>query len=81
VLSAVTTFSACFASFMWYVAVMLSVCVRACCTCLWDRQVHQTRTHTDNITATYQINEAKQAEKVVTALSTKDDPLRMVKQL
>ena len=80
-LSAVTTLSACLRRQVVYLI----------CTCLWDvwlfhsqtshRQVHQARTHIDDITATYQINEAKQAEKVVKALSTKDDPLKMVKQL
>ena len=46
-------------------------------------QVHQVRTHIDNITATYQINKlmTQTSREVVTALSTKDGPLKMVKQL
>ena len=111
---------------------MLSTCVCACLMYLFvgclvvnetsHRQVHQARTHIDNITATYQINNltrqtsregsnhnqtshrqvhqahththrqhtvvyqinnltTQTSREIVTALSTKDDPLKMVKQL
>ena len=73
------------------------VCVRAWCTCLWDvwlwtvqfttkhptdkyiRHAHTHRQHT----STYQINNltTQTSREVVTALSKKDDPLKMVKQL
>ena len=45
--------------------------------------VHQARTHTHTYRHYSHIlnKRSKQAEKVVTALSTKDDPLKMVKQL
>jgi len=67
VLSAVTTFSACLRRSIWYVAVCyLRVCVPDVPVCgmfgcelhnqTFQRQVHQARTHIDNITATYQIN-------------------------
>jgi len=46
--SAITTFSACLRHFIWYVAVFVYVCA-----CLMyqtsHRQVHQARTHIDNI--------------------------------
>jgi len=47
------------------------------------RQVHQARTHIDNIQphTKWTTWRRKQAEKVVTALSTKDDLMKMVKQL
>jgi hypothetical protein len=46
------------------------------------RQVHQARTHRQH-TATYQINNwmMQTSREVVTALSKKDSPLKMVKQL
>ena len=57
--------------FIWYVAVMLSMCV-------WDPDgTHTHRQHYSHIPN----KRGKHAEKVVTALSTKDDPLKMVKQL
>ena len=71
----------------------LCVCVRAWCTCLWDvwswthnQTSHSTSstsgTHTHRQHYSHIPNERrKQAEKVVTALSTKDYPLKMVKQL
>ena len=66
--------------FIWYVAVY---CLCVCVPDLLVRQVHQARTHIDNITATFQINNLtmQTSREVVTALSTKDDPLKMVKQL
>jgi len=53
VLSAVTTFSACLRRQVVYLlcGCMLSMCVRACCTCLTEG----THTHKQH-TATYQIN-------------------------
>ena len=76
-LSAVTSFSACLRRQVVYLVCgcMLSMCVRA-------RQVHQARTHIDRQHYSHIPNKRrKQSEKVVTALSTEDDPLKMIKQL
>ena len=65
--------------FIWYVAVCL--CVSVPDVLVSDRQVHQARAHRRH-TATYQINNlmTQTSREVVTALSTKDGPLKMVKQ-
>jgi hypothetical protein len=44
-----------------------------------DKYIRHAHTHIHNITATYQLNDTNR--EVVTALSTKDSPLKMVKQL
>jgi len=86
VLSAVTiSLLICFVKlFIWYVAV--------CCLCVYvpdvldvhrtDKYIRHAHTHRQHI-ATYQINNltTQTNREVVTALSTKDGPLKMVKQL
>ena len=78
-LSAVTTFSACLRRSIWYVAVCyLRVCVPDVPVCgmfgcelhnqTFQRQVHQARTHIDNIQP-HKNKRRKQAEKVVIALA------------
>ena len=76
--------------FIWYVAVCyLCVCVPDLLVCgmfgcepnIPQTSTSGTHTHRQH-TATYQINKlTTQTSKEVTALSTKDGPLKMVKQL
>jgi hypothetical protein len=91
VLSAVTTFSACLRCLfgMWLYVVYVCACLMYLSVGCLDvtvhnqtshRQVHP-GTHTQTSYSHIPNKQRKQAEKVVIALSMKDDPLKMVKQL
>jgi hypothetical protein len=97
VLSAVTTFSACLRRQVVYLVcgsiLSMCVCVREVLVCGMfgcelttkhptEKYIRHAQTHRQN-TATYQINNltTQTSREVVTALSTRDGPLKMVKQL
>ena len=82
-LSAVTTFSAFLRRQVVYsvCGCMLSMCVRVEFTTKYPTDKYIRHAHRQH-TATYQINNLTQTSREVgTALSTKGEPLKMVKQL